>query len=481
MLTKTTYLTYTQCPKAYWLHEHQPSLAAPPDPSAQRRLRAGQEVDTRAREQFPEGILIPYRPHPEAMAPLTAQAIADGAATLFQATFTVGDLLVKADILTKTEAGWHLIEVKSTTSYKAAEHLPDAAFQVYILKKAGYSVNQVSLMHLNKPCRHPTLSDLFTLTDITSDVLTVLPDVETAVSDMRTLQNQSQAPEVHIGRHCNSPRVCSFHDYCWQKIKGLTIYDIPRLNAQKEQQLQAGGMLSLADIPAEFPLSPSQRSLVEFIVEEQTNIDRPAIQQALAGLVYPLYFFDFETIDHAIPAYDGCAPYQQTPFQYSCHILHEDGRLEHCEYLHTTTGDPRPELVAALLEHIGPAGHIIAYHIPFERTILRQLAEAFPQQAGRLTDMVDRLWDQLDIFRKHYRDYRFGKSNSLKSVLPVVVPELSYQVLDVQNGAQAQVVWEAMIGEGDTAVKSHLIEQLRAYCRLDTLAMVEIHRVLSRL
>jgi hypothetical protein len=322
---------------------------------------------------------------------------------------------------------------------------------------------------------------LFTRPSFTGVVLTVLPDVETAVSDMHPLQNQSQVPEVHIGRHCNSPRVCSFHDHCWQKIKGLTIYDIPRLNAQKEQHLQAGGMLSLADIPAEFPLSPSQRTLVEFIVEEQINIDRPAIQQALAGLAYPLYFFDFETIDHAIPTYDGCAPYQQTPFQYSCHVLHEDGRLEQCEYLHTAPGDPRPELVAALLEHVGPTGHIIAYHIPFERTILRQLAEAFPQQAGRLTDMAERLWDQLDIFRKHYRDYRFGKSNSLKSVLPVVVPELSYNMLAVKNGAQAQVVWEEMIGEGDTAVKNHLIDQLRTYCHLDTLAMVEIHRVLSRL
>ena len=113
MLTKTTYLTYTQCAKAFWLEEYQPALAAPPTPTTQRRLRAGQEVDKRAREQFPDGRLIPYRPHPEDMAPLTAQAITAGAETLFQATFTVADLLVKVDILTKTAAGWHLIESKN--------------------------------------------------------------------------------------------------------------------------------------------------------------------------------------------------------------------------------------------------------------------------------------------------------------------------------------------------------------------------------
>ena len=94
--------------------------------------------------------------------------------------------------------------------------------------------------------------------------------------------------------------------------------------------------------------------------------------------------------------------------------------------------------------------------------------------------MIERLWDQLDIFKNYYRDYRFGPSNSLKSVLPVVVPELSYNVLDVQNGTQAQVVWEEMIGEEDTAVKENLIKQLLAYCHLDTLSMLEIHRILSK-
>jgi hypothetical protein len=479
MLTKTTYLTYVQCLKAYWLGEHQPALAAPPDPMAQRRLRAGQAVDILARQQFPDGVLIPYRPQPQEMARLTAEALAGGAETLFQATFAAADLLVKVDILTKTANGWHLIEVKSTTSYEAAKHLPDVAFQVYVLEQAGYPVSQASLLHLNKACRFPNLADLFTLTDVTTDVLTVLPDVVTAVTDMRTLQAQPEIPDTSIGRHCPHPYPCAFYDHCWGEIDGLTIYDIPRLNATKEQALQEAGALLLADILPDFPLTAAQRTLVDFIVGEQINIDWAAIQQALDGLHYPLYFFDFETIDHAIPVYDGCAPYQQAPFQYSLHVLEDDGRLHHYDYLHTTPDDPRPALAAALLDHIGPTGHIIVYHAPFERTILRQLAEAFPAQADRLLDMAGRLWDQLDIFRKHYRDYRFGKSNSLKSVLPVVVPALSYKALDVQNGTQAQVVWAAMIAEGDTAVKAQLIDQLRAYCRLDTLAMVEIHRVLS--
>ncbi|HID54312.1 MAG TPA: DUF2779 domain-containing protein, partial [Anaerolineae bacterium] len=472
MLTKTAYLTYSQCPKAFWLATNRPYLAAPPDPATQRRLRAGQEVDRRARDQFPNGRPVPYRPQPEEMAPLTTQAIAAGAATLFQATFTVDDLLVKADILARASDGWHLIEVKSTTSYKEKEHLPDVAFQLYVLQEAGLNVTQTSLMRLNSGCRAPDLSNLFTLDDVTAEANAFLPQIAADVTAMRRIAAQNAAPDVSVGRHCTRPYPCPFHEHCWQDVTGLTIYDIPRLSAKKERPLQESGVLYLADIPDDHPLTATQRKFVNFHVQRQINIDRDAIRREMAGLEYPLYFFDFETIDYAIPRFDGCKPYQQVPFQYSCHILHADGALVHQEYLHMDDGDPRRPLAESLLNHIGETGHLIAYNIPFERGVLNKLADHLPEYADRLRDVADRLWDQLPVFRQHYRDYRFGKSNSLKSVLPVITPELSYGALDVQNGTQAQVAWEEMVGEGDTAVKSQLADQLRAYCRLDTLAMV---------
>ncbi|MEZ4591383.1 MAG: DUF2779 domain-containing protein [Chloroflexota bacterium] len=240
-------------------------------------------------------------------------------------------------------------------------------------------------------------------------------------------------------------------------------------------------MLYLADIPQDTPLTANQQKFVNFHVQQAIEVDSVAIQQALTELQYPLYFFDFETIDHAIPVFDGCKPYQQVPFQYSCHILAEDGPLTHCDYLHTDDGDPRRPLAEALLDHIGETGSLIAYNIPFERGVLHHLADQLPEYAERLHNMAERLWDQLPIFRQHYRDYRFGKSNSLKSVLPVMAPHLSYATLDVANGTQAQVVWEAMIAEGETAVKQQMIQHLRAYCHLDTLAMVEIHHILANL
>jgi hypothetical protein len=97
----------------------------------------------------------------------------------------------------------------------------------------------------------------------------------------------------------------------------------------------------------------------------------------------------------------SCKPYQQVPFQYSCHILTEDGTVTHRDYLHTDAGDPRRPLAEALIKHIGETGSLIAYNTPFERGVLHHLAAHLPEYAERLLDLVDRLWDQLPIFRQH--------------------------------------------------------------------------------
>lgn len=150
------------------------------------------------------------------MAPLTRQALAEGAETLFQATFTAKDLFVKVNTLTKTESGWHLIEVKSITKYKPEEHLADVAFQWYVLQQAGLPITQASLMHLNSDCLAPDLSNLFVLTDVTEEVTAFLPTVAADTAVMRRLLTQPNPPHDSIGRHCPWPYACPFYNHCWR-------------------------------------------------------------------------------------------------------------------------------------------------------------------------------------------------------------------------------------------------------------------------
>ena len=205
------------------------------------------------------------------------------------------------------------------------------------------------------------------------------------------------------------------------------------------------------------------------------------IQRLISNLEYPIHFLDFETDNPAIPRFEGLHPYQQFPFQYSCHVLQQDGSVTHHEYLHTNTSDPRKPLLESLITHISACGSVVVYSASFEQKVLENLALSFSEHASSLQSIIDRLWDQLDIFRYHYMHPDFCGSNSLKDVLPVLVPSLCYEDLDVQDGLEAQVVWNLMLNTTNETKKSEMIEHLKAYCGLDTLATVEIHKVLCEL
>jgi hypothetical protein len=86
----------------------------------------------------------------------------------------------------------------------------------------------------------------------------------------------------------------------------------------------------------------------------------------------------------------------------------------------------------------------------------------------------------LTIFRDHYFDPAFGGSNSIKHVLPVLVPELSYATLEVQSGDLAQLAWKEMFTTADESKRLALADSLRRYCELDTWAMVRLYQELRR-
>ncbi|MDW8244924.1 MAG: DUF2779 domain-containing protein, partial [Thermogemmata sp.] len=157
-------------------------------------------------------------------------------------------------------------------------------------------------------------------------------------------------------------------------------------------------------------------------------------------------------------------------------ILTADGTLTHCDYLHTDRDDPRPPLVQALVQAIGDEGSIIVYNQGYEKSVLQELAAMMPEFAPQLNSMVARLWDQMVIFRDHYQHPDFLGSTSLKKVLPVLVPELSYQELAIQQGDMAKFRWEAAIFSDDLAFQAQTWQELRQYCHQDTLAMVALHR-----
>lgn len=479
-LTKSHFMSGLQCHKQLWLEVNEPHRATALTPVQQRIIDQGEEVGQYARQQFPEGQLIKGSGIVAIQA--TQNAIASGASCLFEAAFSFDGLFVRCDILRKTAAGnWELIEVKSSSKVKD-EHHWDVAIQKYVLISAGLSVDATRLMHVNtKTCFFPDLSSLFEIVDITAEVDRLLPEIPNKLRQFEEMLAEDLEPTLAIGKHCNNPNPCAFTTDCWQYVPDVSILTIPRLDWKKKEALISQGILAIADLPVSFSLTANQRTYVDGVLSDAPFIDADAIAASLAELNYPIHFFDFEAQNPAIPRFDGLKPYEQFPFQYSCHVLHEDGSIEHHEYLHTDRSDPRPALLTALEIDIASIGSVIVYHQSFEATLLRRLAQNFPEYAEHLESIANRLWDLEDIFKGHYKHPAFRGSTSIKNVLPTLVPTLNYKALAVQRGDHAQTVWEEMINCADQAKKEQAIADLKAYCYLDTLAMVEIYQKLINL
>ncbi len=197
------------------------------------------------------------------------------------------------------------------------------------------------------------------------------------------------------------------------------------------------------------------------------------------GLVFPVHFFDYETFASAVPLVDGARPHRHFPVQYSLHILDADGTHTHREFLEREARLPL-RLVEQLQAHIGCRGGIVSWHASFEKTCNREMSAIYPDKAEFLNDLNDRTVDLEDVFKRDYVDIRFHGSTSIKSVLPVLCPELDYGDLVVQDGASAMAEWERMI-RVESKEADRIAHALLCYCKRDTYALVKIHSFLCDL
>jgi hypothetical protein len=205
----------------------------------------------------------------------------------------------------------------------------------------------------------------------------------------------------------------------------------------------------------------------------------PELIDLLRALPFPRRYIDFETLNPAIPQWAGTHPYEAVPFQWSCHTELASGEILHHGYLETEGKDPRIPFAQSLLRAVAADGPVLIYS-PYERRILSALGVAFPDLAPALHALIERTFDLLPALRAHYYHPAMKGSWSIKAVLPTLAPELSYADLgEVQDGQAAQMAYWGLL-QPDTvpARRTEIIDALRRYCALDTLAMVRVVRAL---
>ena len=486
-ISKSQYLKGLQCPKALWLYRRRPELRPEVSAARQHLFDMGNEIGRLARQCFPHGVEVPeaYYEIDQAIA-TTRRAVEKGCAALFEAAAGSADgAYSRIDILNKVPGtdDWDLVEVKASTAVKDY-HLDDMALQRYAFTGAGYSIRKSILMHVdNTYVRNGALDvhGLFAKEDCTEAVRLRMRKVGTDLQRLLKVLDGPEEPEVAIGDQCGSPFTCDYVDYCWRNIPDYSVYDI--FSGGQLDALLSRGIVDVVDIPSDFETTWRQAIEINAVKKGEIYLDASAIDSFLAELVYPLYFLDYETVMPAVPLFNHTRPYQQLPFQFSLHIQgHKGGGLEHIEFLHTATDDPRPGFVEALVESCGNSGSVVVYNRPFESRINNELAESFPAAALRLAAVNHRMVDLLVPFRSrqlYHPDMR--GSASLKNVLPALAPELSYEKLAIGDGETASLAYLSCLKDAVTEPeKQAVFHALREYCAQDTLAEVELLKALYR-
>jgi len=455
-----------------WLTKHRPELLPKETPSGVRILAMGREVDNLSRQLFPGGTEVEGF-NDEGWGN-TQKTIRGTSKVLFQPTVVADLLTCRADILTKNSGNsWDINEVKMGTSIKE-DYVYDLAFQRICFENAGIRIGRTNLIHINNQyVRNGDVEPgkLFVSEDITNEVGAKISETKKLIPRALEVSNSNKVPDAELLQSCPNPKTCDFLQYYCQGIP--EVYSvIARLPAKHLLELINREILDPKKIPAAVLKSIGYKATPKF-----TKINAPAIRQELKALQYPLHFFDYETYSAAIPPFNGTRPYQNIPFQYS--LIIKDGSksvIRHTEFLAREFKNPVPALLSQLKKDIGTKGSVIAWNASFEKKRNEEMAKMEPAFSGFLKSVNDRIFDLMIIFQfknQLYIKSEFHKSASLKTVLPVICPELAYNDLAIQEGGEASASWPTLTNNKISEVeKEQLTNDMLIYCKRDTEAMV---------
>ena len=475
-LSKSKYLNGLQCRRLLWVAVNDAARIPEVDEATQSVFDQGHYVGELAQTLFPGGLNV-YSSSISENLRETKAALASRK-PLFEAGFSASRLFCRVDILNPAgNAGWDIIEVKSTTEIRD-EHLHDVAFQRHCCRLAGLAIDRCRIVYLNKDyIKNGNIdpAQLFIIEDVTDRLDQFSFGIEERIAEMLELISSAECPEASIGQHCSSPYLCALQSECWAYLPAhhvMTLYYGKKLG----EDLLNRGILNIGDIPQDVKLNAKQQIQKDCVVCGQPHIDRAGIRAFLESLKYPLYFMDFETFMTAVPLYDGTSPYQNIPFQFSVHVVEKPGdRPKHHSFLAKGKKDPRPAFLAALKEAIGPSCTILVYYEAFEKSRLKELAAAFPEYKSWVADISKRIVDLLTPFRdfSYYHPSQTG-SASLKKVMPAVTG-ISYADLEISHGDIASLRYvQATFGKVSAEERRKIRKDLLVYCKQDTGGMVRI-------
>jgi len=474
-VSKAIFLNALVCPTLAWLMRNE-EICRVPTLGERFHMEQGIEIGRRARELYPNGFLMDDMDTVSASKKTKSLMNDPNVSIIFEGAFLIDSFAAKADILKRKRDGWHMIEVKSSMNDKE-EFIDDMAYTAMVIDRCGFNISNVSLLLISKDFRLGMRTEnLFVGIDHTDEVLDRVEAFKPFWEQIEEISRKPVKPEPKLRFEC---RKCELFKECLGKRINNHIFDIPRLTQSKFDKLTELCIVCIENIPDEFPLTENQ-ARVRGCVQTKRPFVGGKLKSELESISWPAYYLDFETVMTAIPLYPNIAPYTQIPTQYSIHKCSEPGHvIDHFEYLADPSKDCERELAENLINDLKGEGSIIIYS-NFEKTIITSLGRVYPELSRDLNSLIDRLIDLEGIIRRNFYHLDFHGSTSIKRILPVLVPDMSYDELEIADGDSAMAAFAYLaLGKYKKAREAESTKRnLLEYCKQDTLAMVRLHQQL---
>ena len=481
-LSKSRYCKCVKCEKILWLSKYKQDILPEIDESA---FEEGRNVGELAKGLFGDYEDVPYDKDMNARIRKTKKLLEGKPNVIAEASFIYDNNFCSVDILKNDSDGVEIYEVKSSAHLKDI-YLDDVAYQYFVLSNLGLNVKRACIVYINNEYvrgKELDIGQLFKIEDLTEVVLEKQDEIRDNI-EMLTgymeVHNGNNEPVKDLGIYCLETPKCDFWEYCTRDLPKPNVFDIAGMRKFKKFENYYGGKVSFEDLKNE-KLNKKYMEQIDFELNDRDpKIEKEAIKDFLNRLKYPLYFIDYESCKFAIPELEGTKPYQQIPFQYSLHIIKEEGApVEHKEYLAEGIDDDMIRNFAeSMIGDMPEDGSVIVYHKSFESGRNKEIGEMYPDLKEEMEKFNRNMVDLEEPFKKrNYYVKEMGGYSTIKKVLPALFPddpEMNYGNLPlIHNGYDASKAFPSLKDKAPEEWEE-IRKALLKYCGLDTFAMVKI-------
>ena len=428
-------------------------------------------------------------------APEKALAALDRYDWLVKARFEYGDLRVKVPFLHRVEGGWEIYFL-FVGLFPHNDDMTFYAETVWVLEHNGLVIRNMKMIHLNAEYvrgKELDVQKLFIVTDsfynknnhpciqIQKAVRQYKTDIARVLQDMKECTREKLGNPVRSPK-CSAHKKCKYYTTCFRQETELPYNSIMTLtSSQHKYAMQKEGIVYLRDARIE-EIEGSRMQYAEIMADRNGGFfaDRVGLRSWLSRISYPITFLDFEWERFAIPPYEGMKPYDVLPFEYSVHVMQEDGSITHSVFL--SVHDDREDMIRGLIRDVCETGTVLAYNAEgAEKIRLREMMQQFPQYAEQLQSIHARMEDlQVPFVSGTVYDTRMEGQWSLKKIMSLM-QDKSYKDLDINQGMDAVFEWRHLDYGDDVENRQEIIENLKKYCGMDSYSMTVVYKWLVRM